>query len=206
MARQNRVDPYGRILAVPSRGMFMGNRGGRLHDSSGAIVRAQASRAWIICVTEFRGRYRPVDAGGYTALFFLDEATALAAGHRPCFECRHADATRFLAAHREATGRPRLRASDLDAALAAERRRPRARPGTGKIAYLADVGSLPVGTMVDVAGRPHLVSERGLLPWTPDGYEAPRPPVEQGWVLTPPTTVAVLARGYRPVLHPTATP
>lgn len=93
---QNRVDPWGVLVADDSRGTFMGNRGGALHDDDRRIVRDQSSQRWIICLTEFKGRRRPVmQPGRYTELFFLDEATALAAGHRPCFECRRADAERF---------------------------------------------------------------------------------------------------------------
>ena len=109
---QNRVAPDGSLHAVPERGMFMGNRGGRLHRPDGTLGRARwRSRAWICCLTEFRGRHRQVLGEGYTELFFLDEATALAAGHRPCFECRRADARAFA----EAWGR-------AQAAAAARRR------------------------------------------------------------------------------------
>ena len=99
MPLQNRVDPFGALHAVPARGALMGNRGGRFHLDDRALgKRRHASRRWICCVCEFRGRQRKVWGAGYTELFFLDEITALAAGHRPCFECRRADAMRFIAA------------------------------------------------------------------------------------------------------------
>src|SRR6202050_4349683 len=126
MPLQNRVDPCGNPLRTPARGTIMGNRGGALHNSEREIVRTYKSRRWIACVLEFRGRYRIVmSERRYTELFLLDEATALAAGHRPCAECRHA---RFLAfcnawrtAHPADGASARPAATAIDERLHAER-------------------------------------------------------------------------------------
>lgn len=202
MPLQNRIDPHGRIFRTEERGLFMGNRGGVLHDENRVIVREQASSSWIICRTRFRGRARQVMAPGrYTELFFLDEATALAAGHRPCFECRRQDAERFLDLFRRVSGASDARASDIDNQLRAERRLPRCSYGTGKIAFLADAASLPEGTMFDHAGMTYLRAEGLMHPWWPGGYRSPVAlPDDEVFVLTPRTTVRILAAGYRPVL------
>lgn len=208
MSRQNRVDPFGEIVAVPARGTFMGNRG-ILHDPSGRLGAARwRLKAWLICLTAFNDRHRQVMAPNrYTELFFLDEATALAAGHRPCFECRR---RRFLA-YRDAwaagtgwrgTAPPRV--ADIDGRLHAERVEPRTRR---KRTWTGDIADLPDGTMI---ARPDdgalLVLGRHLLPWRFEGYGAPLPRPARGTVtiLTPPSTVATLGAGYEPALHPTA--
>ena len=123
MPLQNRVTPFGDIIATPHRGMFTGNRG-IIHDpeTKTLLNRRWTSRAWLACVCEFRGRRRRVMGGrSWTELFFLDEATAFAAGHRPCFFCRRDDATRFRAAWERGNGVSNLRANDIDAVLHRER-------------------------------------------------------------------------------------
>src|SRR5262249_48279462 len=121
---QNRVNPFGDLIAVPDRGTFMGNRG-ILHDTWGRIRRPWTVKRWLVCVLEFRGRKRTVmTPNRYTELFFLDEATALAAGHRPCAECRHARYIAFRDAWAKGRGRsrsPRPSADDMDNVLHAER-------------------------------------------------------------------------------------
>ena len=194
MPLQNRVTPFGDVVAVPERGLLYGNRG-CLHDRDGRIVRHADGIRWIACVLEFKGRRRhPLRRPGrFTELFFLDEATALAAGHRPCFECRRADAERFRDAW---PGGARRRATEMDAILDVERRGPRPR---------SPAGGLPAGAMVDVAGQAHLVVDGGLRRWSAGGYGGLQPsPVEPVAVLTPASIVAVLRAGYRPLLHPTA--
>src|SRR5690606_16396719 len=141
---QNRVAPDGSLNAVAARGTLMGNRGGRLHRADGTLGRARwRSRAWIACLTEFRGRHRAVWGESYSEIFFLDEATALAAGHRPCFECRRAEALAFAAAW----GEPAPRAGEMDAVLHAERLGPRQR-----VAF----GALPAGAIFAAAEGFHL--------------------------------------------------
>lgn len=196
----NRVRPDGAIAADATRGLFMGNRG-RLHDDEGAIRRPWQTKRWICCVTSFRDRRVPIMAArGYTALFFLDEATALAAGHRPCAECRRQDFNRFVAAWRAARRAPpgRVYVDMLDRVLHAER--------TAVVKPVAPA-NLPDGTMIaDPRGDAWLVWNGHCLRWTPLGYDSgggqPSAPLV---LLTPPATVATLVSGYRPVIHPSAT-
>ena len=191
MPLQNRVNPLGELEAVPERGLLYGNRG-RLHDDRGNIFRPWQVKRWISCRLEFRGRYRPggpMAPNRYTGLFFLDDATALAAGHRPCAECRNADYKSFLALT-GASG-----ADALDERLHAER---------GRL-HDEDLADLPDGAFVALDGEPWLVLGAELLQWTPGGYVGQRPrfsgPVG---VVTPQTTVGVLSSGWRgsePFLH-----
>jgi len=204
MARQNRVTPEGTIIADPARGLFMGNRG-ILHDEAGRIVAPFRHRAWICCVTEFKGRNRKVmTPGNYTELFFLDEATALAAGHRPCAECRRSDYSLFRAAWSVSGLGAQPSAAEMDNALHVARTRPRLRD---KVTFQAPLSDLPDGTFVRLPDGPALVFGQALLPWTPAGYgkPLPRPSGSESTVLTPAPIVAVLAAGYAPHLHPTAT-
>ena len=193
MPLQSRVHPDGSLHSHPARGTLMGNRGGRLHDAEKRLGRRRwISRAWICCETAFRGRHRAVWGAGYTELFFLDEATALAAGHRPCFECRRAEAVAFAEG---AGGRCPLRAPELDALLHAERLAPRA---------TVAVDGLPPGAMVADAAGPLLVLADSLRRWRFDGYgPAPDRPA-RALLLTPPTALAALHAGYAPRLHPSA--
>ena len=211
MPRQNRVTPLGRIIAVPERGTMMGNRG-VLHDAEGRIRRPWQDRRWLVCLLEFRGRHRAVMAPNrYTELFFLDEATALAAGHRPCFECRRRSFYAFRGAW--ASGNPDLlgdripTAGLIDDHLHAQR----IGPDRSKRTYPADLDGLPDGVMVTLdrwAGAPHLILGRRLLVWSPGGYRERRrrPPGEVATVLTPASTVAAIRSGYAPATHPAAKP
>ncbi len=202
MPRQNRVTPYGELIAVPDRGMFWGNRG-RLHDRQGNLVRYSSGRAWAICVLEFKGRRRPLWAPGkLTELFFLDEATALAAGHRPCGECRHRDYQAFKKAWAAAHSGEDVNAPTIDAHLHADRL---SNPGIRRT-YPARLANLPDGAMVELDGRPWLVANGQLLAWSRSGYRdrQARPPATPVTVLTPQATIATLAAGYQPIPHPTA--
>lgn len=205
MPLQNRVTPEGMIIAVDARGTMMGNRGGRLHDAQRRLgARRWMSRQWICCRLEFNDRKRAVmGQNSYTELFFLDEATAMAAGHRPCFECRRQDFLWFAtlwARTRDLNGRGT--AGEIDQILHAERV-----DGMGsKPTYQAPAASLPSGTFVRLDGAPHLVLAGWLLAWSPGGYTAsvPRPDNRNLDVLTPRSIVAVLSAGYSPMLHATA--
>lgn len=204
MPPPNRVTPFGEILAVPERGLVYGNRG-CLHDATGRIRRAYAVRRWISCRLEFRGRRRTplVQPGRYTGLFFLDEATAFAAGHRPCAECRRADYVRFGALWRSV--HPADRSADaIDLTLHAERW-----VDGGQRRYTAPYGELPDATVVIIDEQPWLVLGDALLRWTPGGYRERRVRPARGpaTVLTPPSLRAVLSAGWAgdvPLLHPSA--
>jgi hypothetical protein len=204
MARQNRVTPFGTIVRPPEgcagRGDFFGNRG-CLHDSDGRLRgRPWRSRAWITCRLAFKGRHRTLMMPGrYTELFFLDEATALAAGHRPCGECRWHDYQRFRRCWPALLGQP---VAAVDHVLQAERVDRQGR----QLTHDLPTEPLPNGSMVapiDQAGRPCLVWDGRLYPWSLDGYGAPVSwPAANGLrLLTPPALVAVLARGYRIAVH-----
>jgi hypothetical protein len=200
MPLQNRVTPYGDIVAIEHRGTLMGNRG-VLHDDAGRIVRSAQVRRWIACVTEFRGRHRKImQPRRWTELFFLDEATALSAGHRPCGECRYADYQRFRSLWERHHGGP-ARAGDMDARLQADRV-----IGKKKRTYVGDIDALPDGTYVVLDGSPHLVWGDELFAWSGAGYldRRSRPKRQRIEVLTPRSIVAVLSAGYRPGVHPTA--
>ncbi len=212
MAKQNRVTPNGQIIATPHRGDFMGNRG-ILHDDRQEIIRPFRLKAWIICLLDFKGRKQTIMAPGqYTQLFFLDEATALAAGHRPCFECQRQRAQAFrlawLGANPELAAGPNTRISQIDDVLHRERLTGEwAIRDRRKRTYESTLVSLPDGTFVDLNGRPYLVWGRHLHPWSPAGYGQPFacPADAVVTVLTPPSTVGALAYGYTPAVHSTAT-
>ena len=204
---QNRVNPLGEIMAEPHRGSMMGNRGGALHDAHYRLQhRRWISRQWICCLTAFSGRQRQIMAPNrYTELFFLDEATALAAGHRPCFECRRADAVRFARAWSEAAGLGApARAHEIDLQLHAER----LLPDGSKRLHQIDVNDLPDGTMILLSGSPlpRLLLGDRLLGWSFAGYQGSTPRPRSGTVqaVTPPSTVRALKTGYMPALHETA--
>jgi hypothetical protein len=200
--RQNRVTPLGALIAHPARGLVYGNRG-CLHDDAGRIRRRYATRRWIACRLRFRGRRRSplMQPGRYTELFFLDEATALAAGHRACAECRRRDYDRLGAIWREL--HPGQEGADaIDAQLHGERTGPRPP---------AALDELPDGAFVLHAGAPHLVLGAELLAWTPAGYaeRTPRPAGVRAPLVTPPSLIAVLRAGWQPLvplLHPSAQP
>ena len=238
MPLPNRVSPFGELIATLARGTLMGNRGGKFHrDDRKLTNRRWASRQWICCVLDFKGRQREVWGRYYTELFFLDEVTAFAAGHRPCFECRRKEAERFARLFpgtdpRSARPRtrvqpsagpgtgssgnpelgPRLRgdersngarasAKTMDGLLHAERL-----AGKAKRTHRRALDGLPDGAMVALDGAPHAVRGDRLLPWTPSGYGSaqPRPDGIDVDVLTPPSMLAVLARGYRLRWHDSA--
>ena len=207
MPRQNRVNPFGELIATDARGTLMGNRG-CLHDSHQHIQRAFACRRWIICVLEFRGRCRQVmTPGRYTELFFLDEATALAAGHRPCAECQHARYGMFreiwAAENPGLFGGSLPSADEMDRVLHAER----VDGDRGKRTYLAPVSALPSGVMVaDSEGFPHLVRGQRLIRWQPGGYDRgiAKPVSGELRVLTPRSIVRAIAGGYPVAIHATA--
>jgi hypothetical protein len=204
MPLQNRVDPFGELCAVPARGLLFGNRGGRIHRDDRTLSRRRwISRMWICCRLAFKGRHRAVWGNSYTELFFLDEPTALAAGHRPCFECRRADANAFAAAW--ARGQ-RLnaapRAPEMDVVLHAQRL-----DGRAKRRHRAMLDALPHGAMIVLENdAPLAVRGDALLPWSFAGYgpARPRPHGIEVDLLTSPAIVVVLAAGYRPQWHPSA--
>ncbi|MEC9432318.1 MAG: hypothetical protein VYD87_05385 [Pseudomonadota bacterium] len=195
---QNRATPFGEIVAVTARGGMMGNRGGRLHDADRRLGRRRwASKAWICCVLDFKGRRRRVMGPSYTEIFFLDEAVAMAAGHRPCFECRRLEAQAFAAAWAAAFGLAAPpRAPEMDARLHAERLAPRA---------MGEAGALPAGAMFAIGGTAWLRVTDGARAWGWDGY-GPRAPLPAGpvEVLTPAAMLGALRHGFRPRLHPGA--
>lgn len=197
MPLQNRVDPFGNLFRTHARGTMMGNRGGALHNSEREIVRSYKSRRWIACVLEFRGRHRIVmSERRYTELFFLDEAVALAAGHRPCAECRRESFNAFKEAWRRAKGLDNLPfADEMDAGLHPARR--------NKAAYETPMDSLPDGCFVQIQGRAWLVWSDTLSLWTPEGYaeRSARPKDSIAAVLTPEPIVDCIRHGYKPEIH-----
>ena len=204
MPLQNRVTPAGEIVADPSRGLMMGNRG-CLHGQGRTLgVSRWRSKLWICCLLDFKGVQRdPMPPGRWTALFFLDEATALAAGHRPCGYCRRGDYLAFAGAWRAARHLPRPpSAAEMDKALHGERTDRSRR----KLSYLAPVAGLPDGVMIRAGGEPGLLIGGRVRPWSFHGYGAPAPadPAGRVEVLTPPSIVAAITAGYRPLVHPSA--
>lgn len=200
MPLQNRVDPFGELFATRARGTLMGNRGGRIHtDGKTLTARRFASRQWICCVLDFNERQRDVWGRYYTELFFLDEVTAFAAGHRPCFECRRKDAEEF--ARLFAGRQKRASAGAMDAVLHAERL-----AGKAKRTHRREIDTLPDGAMIVHDGAPFAVRGKRLLRWTPSGYASaePRPRGIGVDMLTPPSIVTVLERGYAPRWHKSA--
>jgi hypothetical protein len=204
MPLQNRVDPFGELFAGTARGTLMGNRGGRFHTQARTLTarRRWASRQWICCVLAFKGRQRDVWGRFYTELFFLDEPTALAAGHRPCFECRRQDAEIFAEYWRIVRrDRRRPRAAEMDQVLHRERLQ-----GRAKRRHRRSLDGLPDGAFVVLNGAAYAVHGDALLRWTPQRYDAriPRPRGSMVDVLTPPAILKVLALGYQPRWHPSA--
>jgi hypothetical protein len=207
MGLQNRVTPLGELIATPHRGLVYGNRG-CLHDDSRRIRRRSDGKRWIACRLRFRGRRRgPLMAPGrYTELFFLDEATAMAAGHRPCAECRREDYNRLSEIWvRLGLGAPG--ADAIDARLHGERVDPATH---GHRLHRAPLGSLPDGAFVLENDHAWLVHTDALLRWTPGGYaeRRPKPRGAAARVITPPSLTEVLRSGWDPgvpLLHPSAT-
>jgi len=220
MPLQNRVTPWGEIVAVPERGTMMGNRGGKFHHADRTLSgRRWASRHWICCELHYKGLHHEPMGEGYTSLFFLDEVTALAAGHRPCFFCRREEAKAFLG---------RRRVDDFDRELHAERQknltlRSAAAGGASKgrqpAEFVADAsrraarapqhegcGALPDGAMVEIDDSAWAVNGTLLLRWSHGGYvEArPRQASMRARLLTPPSILRILGRGYQPRWHESA--
>jgi len=203
MPLQNRVTPTGEIVATPHRGMFTGNRG-IIHDpaTKTLLKKRWSSPAWITCLCEFRGWRRPVMARrSWTELFFLDEATAFAAGHRPCFFCRRDDANRFRAAWEKGNAVSDVSARAMDAVLHQER----LDRGRKRVHVLSvPLSELPDGTMVQQDEESFLLVQGRALLWSLTGYaRAPRE-LRSPMLLTPPSTLRALGAGYQPLLHSTA--
>ena len=212
MPLQNRVDPLGEIHAHPARGMFTGNRG-VIHDpdARSLLARRWTTKAWLVCICDFKGRRRDVMGrntrsgnAGWTELFFLDEVTALAAGHRPCFYCRRTDAEAFGRAFALGQGRTKLGAPAMDAILHDERTASAGRMERG------DIAALPDGAMLRIGGQVYALRDGSALPWSFAGYGNPvstRALVAgDAEFVTPQATRRALAAGYRPAWHPTAVP
>lgn len=198
----NRVTPFGRFEATPHRGLLIGNRG-ILHDEQGKFGAARWRHPhWIACTLQYKGwRRRLLQPRAWTELFFLDEATALAAGHRPCALCRRADYERFRAAWQRAFAlEKKPSAVDLDRELH------RARiEGKGQRHHRARIETLPDGTMVELESNAWLVRGDALLKWSHAGYSDRRKRGEgEVSVITPAPMVACSAAGYSPMLHPSA--
>jgi hypothetical protein len=201
MHLQNRVTPFGDIVAIAQRGLFTGNRG-IIHDPATRTLlkKRWASKAWLICVCEYKGKRREVMGGrSWTELFFLDEAVALAAGHRPCFFCRRRSAEAFRTAWSKARGGKAPLAAEMDAVLHEERldqgrKRLHAVPG--------DVRELLDGAVIAAAGEAYTIAQGRAFRWSPQGYDAMSEIPRADGLLTPPSTLLAIRAGYRPVLHP----
>lgn len=201
MPLQNRVTPFGEIVALDQRGLFTGNRG-IIHDpkTKRLLRKRWATKSWLICSCDYKGIRRQIMAGrSWTELFFLDEATALAAGHRPCFLCRREDAERFRSAWARGNGGGSPSAIEIDDILHSERlgggrerlvRPPRSSP------------ELPDGIMLALEDRAFVVTNGVPSEWNVDGYRPVENLLGAVDILTPPSTVRTLIAGYRPVLHP----
>jgi hypothetical protein len=203
---QNRVTPLSELIADPARGLVYGNRG-CLHDDAGRICRRYNGKRWIACRLQFRGWHRQplLQPGRFTELFFLDEATAFGAGHRPCALCRRADYDRLVAIWRELHP-DQIGADAIDAQLHSERVEPGLRT---QLRHERPLDELPDGTFVLRSGAPWLVRGKQLLRWTPAGYTTRmvRPARRQALVITPPSLISVLEAGWEslvPLLHPSA--
>jgi hypothetical protein len=186
MTLQNRVDPWGDLHATPERGTMMGNRGGKFHRPDQSLgKRRWASTHWICCDMHFKNMKHEAMGQGYTSLFFLDEVTALSAGHRPCFFCRRKDAKAFLAERR---------VGEFDMQLHAERLAPRR------------AGEIVEGAMIEHEGQAYAVKKHNLLRWSFAGYTSamPRAHVASAIVLTPPSIIVILQNGYEPRWHESA--
>jgi hypothetical protein len=206
MPLQNRVTPFSELVADPARGLLYGNRG-CMHDATGHIRSRYGTRRWIACRLVYRGwdRGPKLQPGKFTELFFLDEATALAAGHRPCALCRRADYVRLGEIWRDL--HPGQSGADaIDLQLHGERIEPATR---AQRHHAAPLDGLPDGAFIALDGEAWLVGGARLLRWTPAGYaeRRPRPRGQRATVITPPSLVAVLRRDWDPLvpfLHPSA--
>ena len=204
---QNRVTPTGEIIATAYRGSWMGNRGGRLHnDRRQLTAKRWTSKHWICCRLSFQGRQRQVMAANrYTELFFLDEATAFAAGHRPCAECRRSDFNSFIRMWAEIRDRDeRIYVREIDNQLHLERL------ATGKVKrrHEARTHELPDGSFIFHQGHSMLVKGDSLLTWTPAGYtdRISKSSVDRADLLTPPSLVGILQTGFELRIHESSEP
>jgi hypothetical protein len=202
MHLQNRVTPFGDIVAIPQRGMFTGNRG-IIHDprTKSLLSKRWTNKAWLICSCEYKGRRREImGTQSWTELFFLDEAVALAAGHRPCFLCRRKAAEAFRAAWAKAKGGAEPTAGEMDTALHTERlisgRRRRH-------ALRSNIVDLPDGAIVSLADEAFTIAKGKAFRWTENGYDQPQTNLHADGLLTPPSSLGALEAGYHPVVHPT---
>jgi hypothetical protein len=202
MPLQNRVTPSGDIIATPHRGLFTGNRGIIHEPATKTLTRRWAGKAWLTCICEFRGRRREVMGGrSWTELFFLDEATALSAGHRPCFFCRRDDALKFRAAWEQGNGVTDVLAPEIDAVL----HRERLDRGAKRLhALTMPIEELPDGAMVQQDSESFLIARGRAWLWSPAGYRETQNALQDAMLLTPPSTLRAMSWGYRPVLHPSA--
>jgi hypothetical protein len=203
MPLQNRVMPSGEIIATPQRGLFTGNRG-IIHDPATRTLlnRRWSSKAWLTCVCEFKGRRRDVmGTRSWTELFFLDEATAFAAGHRPCFYCRRDDANAFRAAWERGNGVSGVHAPEMDEVLHRERLDGKAKR---LHALPMPIEALPDGAMVQAGEDSYLIARGRALLCSWDGYREVSTTLRDAALLTPPSTLRALSAGYRPLLHPSA--
>ncbi len=197
---QNRINPKGDIIKTSARGAWLGNRG-QLHGKGKTILRPFKHKAWIICLLQFKGRHREVMSPGlWTELFFLDEATALAAGHRPCFECRREDANRFKATWLK--GNPeygfdiKTAIGKIDDVLQHER----IATNGDKVTFNANVSDLPDGIFIEIDELPYLLYNNHVYKWNPHGYDVGRvlPKGDSVKVLTPLSIVNAISAGYIP--------
>lgn len=206
MPLQNRVDPWGRLHAVEPRGTLLGNRG-ILHNAQKEIIATSARKGWVTCLLEFEGRQRQVfSTGSYSELFFLDEATAFSAGHRPCAECRRERYNEFKSAWVKAnSGLVRSQnppITEIDKVMHADR----AVRGGGKVTFDAPLADLPQGTFIDCGGEALLLWGRGLLRWSFEGYSGHQAalPGNLVCVLTPRSVVQTFRSGFVPTVHASA--
>ncbi|MBU1309270.1 MAG: hypothetical protein KKE30_07040 [Gammaproteobacteria bacterium] len=203
MPLQNRVDPYGRLIAVSARGSFLGNRG-ILHNDNKEIVSQYKHKAWVTCALSFKGIKREIfGPNRYSELFFLDEATAFSAGHRPCAHCRKARYNEFkaawIAANAEAVD-SQISVQQIDAVL----HKARVTKGAQKVTYSAHLADLPSGTFVELDDKPYLLWHKTLYLWSPEGYEKSDVAVlaiGSVTVLTPKSVVKIYEKGFLPELH-----
>ncbi len=205
MPLQNRVQPDGQIIATAERGLFYGNRGGGFHiigENRLHPTKRWGSKQWICCVLEFKKRKRPLMQRGFTELFFLDEVTALAAGHRPCFECRRRDAVRFASAWREGFDlKHSPKVAEMDARLHEERVN---RADKSKRTSIRKWQDVPHGAIVEYGGK--LIANYGgnALLWSSSGYTQTQQPKQICNMLTPPAIADLILSQYEPVWHPSA--
>ncbi len=199
MMLQNRVDPYGNFIKTKARGNWLGNRG-QLHGKGKTILRPFKHKAWIICLLQFKGRHRAIMAPNlWTELFFFDEATALSAGHRPCFECRRADAIRFKEAWIK--GNPKYGFNlktpigKIDEVLQQER----INADGNKVTFKAALSNLPDGVFIEIDNEPYLLANNGIFKWTVFGYDSGEKKMALTVdVLTPFSMVNAIKAGYKP--------